>query len=224
MGEEAFLRNKKQSLEKLSEHGFTPDLIIDVGAAAGTDGLYEVWPECHTILIELLDHFKNDLAVLKNNLRSAEQLIRAVGSSQGIVTYHYDRHHPHRVSFQSTSPEGWKTAEVEMITLDTLLTSNLNASAARKIVLKIDVDGPEIDVLRGAGNLLERECAVLIETPLHDRRASRFTDIAIYMRDHGYEIWDIIEPIYRPSDKALWQVDSVFLPRDHAIRSDILYS
>lgn len=224
VSQENALRNKKQSLDILERNGFTPDLIIDVGAAGGTEGLYETWPQCHVILIELLGHFEESLTELVANLNSAEQLTRAVGSRAGRVTYHYDKNHSHRVSFASEKPEGWMTENVEMITLDSLLQGNINAINASKILIKIDVDGPEIDVLKGASEMLKRECALIIETPLQDRKASRFTDIAIFMRESGYEIYDIIEPIYRPCDLALWQVDSIFMPSSHSSRSNTLYS
>jgi hypothetical protein len=34
-----------------------------------------------------------------------------------------------------------------------------------------------------------------------------------------YEVWDILEPVLRPSDSLLWQVDLVFVPRASALRA-----
>jgi hypothetical protein len=39
------------------------------------------------------------------------------------------------------------------------------------------------------------------------------------MRDSGYEIFDLIETVYRPKDNFLWQVDSVFASKDSHLRA-----
>jgi FkbM family methyltransferase len=218
------LRCKRSSLELAKNIGFNPDIIIDIGAAAGTSGLYETWPASHYVLVDIMERYRGAMIQICSQLKSAEHQICSVSAVEGHIDYHYDPLHPHRVSFNSLRPEGWSTTKVIQKTLDQITFSSALVTRPSKAIIKIDVDGGEIDVLNGGIETLGIECIFIIEAPLCDRNIGRFTEIAMFMQSHGYEVFDIIEPIYRPSDGALWQVDLVFAPRDHAIRAQRAYS
>ena len=91
------------------------------------------------------------------------------------------------------------------------------------LVLKIDVDGGEVDVLAGASRALSKQTVLIVEAALLDRPASRFNSIVAAVSQHGLNAFDIIEPLFRPSDGALWQVDMVFVSPDTKIRQDFRY-
>ena len=103
------------------------------------------------------------------------------------------------------------------------MSRRITFSPETQTILKIDVDGAEIDVLEGARATLTCDCVVVIEAALLDERAARFGQIVNFMTAHGYEVWDILEPVLRPSDSLLWQVDLVFVPRDSALRASRVY-
>jgi hypothetical protein len=75
-------------------------------------------------------------------------------------------------------------------------------------ILKIDVDGGEIAVLRGSSSLLALDTVLIIEGALLDTADARFGQIIEFMRSSGYECFDIIELVYR-FDDVLWQADLV---------------
>ena len=100
------MRNKNEILNLIKKNGFNPDLIIDIGAAAGTDGLYGVWEDSHHILVDILEHFTDNMRKNCNNLKSAEFHVNAVGSSNSIVYYSYDPLRPHSITFQKNIPTG----------------------------------------------------------------------------------------------------------------------
>ena len=189
------MRNKKQSLQMLRERGFHPDLIIDVGVASGTDGLYEVWPTAHHVLVEPQHRFGPDLDRICASLPYCEQIIAAAGDQLG---------------------EG-------VTTVDKVASDRLLLNSAAKIVLKIDVDGPEMQVLAGSSQTLTADCVIIIEAAFLDRTMARFGLIVRFLTDCGYEVFDILEPLLRPSDEFLWQVDLVFVRRESRFRRSILY-
>jgi hypothetical protein len=86
-------------------------------------------------------------------------------------------------------------------------------------ILKIDVDGGEIAVLRGSSSLLALDTVLIIEGALLDTADARFGQIIEFMRSSGYECFDIIEPVYR-FDDVLWQADLVFVRRESKFRSN----
>ena len=108
---------------------------------------------------------------------------------------------------------------VEVKTLDQIVSDLPSKDQIRRVLLKIDVDGPECDVIEGAARILsDYDCVVILECVLHDRVKARFTDIVFTMREHGYEVSDILEAIYRPHDDYLWQVDCLFIRADGPLR------
>jgi hypothetical protein len=78
------------------------------------------------------------------------------------------------------------------------------------VLIKIDVDGGEISVLKGAAWLLEQKLAqyVVIESTIFGHQIH---EIINFMTKYGFVLYDILEPLYRPLDNALWQVDLSFV-------------
>jgi 16S rRNA G527 N7-methylase RsmG len=74
------LRNKRDSLALLDQKGFRPDIIIDIGAAGGTEGLYETWPQCRYVLVEPLSKFAPQLRAICSGLAQADYRIAAAHS------------------------------------------------------------------------------------------------------------------------------------------------
>jgi hypothetical protein len=84
--------------------------------------------------------------------------------------------------------------------------------------LKLDVQGYEIEVLKGAEYLLEERCveAIMMEVSLLEinEGAPLFADVCQYMDRHSYQLYDICSFMRRPLDQALWQVDGIFVNSD----------
>jgi FkbM family methyltransferase len=218
------LRNKQQSLDLLNEYGFTPELIVDVGAAAGTEGLYTTWQGAHYVLIDILPTFEAAMRDIAATMHSAEVVVAAVGCAPDRLEFARHPTHPHSVALSANAPADWIRFSVDQLTLDSIVENSATGWNFQHAIVKIDVDGPELDVLKGSAQLLNKNCVFIIETPLCDATYSRFTSIAAYMRESGYEMFDLIEPVYRPSDRALWQVDTVYVPRNSVYRCKRTYN
>lgn len=155
---------------------------------------------------------------------ACKYLISAVGSRPGEITIFHDPDHEHKVSFGSFCPEGWLENRIRMVSIDSLFGEYIELSSAKSCIVKIDVDGPELDVLAGSTEAFKRNTVFIIETPLLDRRNGRISEIYAFMHVNGYEVYDILEPVFRPSDNALWQVDTVFVPAGSELRAGLSYS
>ncbi len=75
-------------------------------------------------------------------------------------------------------------------------------------MIKIDLDGKELDVLEGMTRTLEDTECVIVETVFFGEGPNNFYTVIDFMRNHDFVIYNIIEPLYRPADMALWQVDT----------------
>ncbi len=82
-------------------------------------------------------------------------------------------------------------------------------------LIKLDVQGYELEVMRGASSLLDRSPpeAMILETSLIDciGGAPLFLDVCQFMDERGYRVYDFCTFYRRPLDGALWQVDTVFV-------------
>ena len=81
--------------------------------------------------------------------------------------------------------------------------------------VKLDTHGTEIDILTGASDTLTNTSLICIETyALIGQK--RFPEMLLHLQDLGFRVADIAEPLFRPSDAALWQLDFYLLRSDHA--------
>jgi hypothetical protein len=80
-------------------------------------------------------------------------------------------------------------------------------------LMKIDVQGVEHSVLRGARNILERTSAVLIETNFTSHYIGDGSFGTLYHQltgEFGFDFWDVSPPYRSPAGRALW-ADAVFV-------------
>lgn len=88
-------------------------------------------------------------------------------------------------------------------------------------LLKIDVQGAELSVLKGAQGLLSAGAVSMIylETTFADcyENQTLFTDLLVYLSQvgEGYELWDIAPFLYTGRDQ-LWAANSIFLSKSIA--------
>ena len=106
-----------------------------------------------------------------------------------------------------------------MQTIDEIVKSK---GIAAPNFLKLDVQGYELEVLKGAQSTLPQVSAVLAEVNLIDihKGVHLLDELVLFMRDKGFVAYDICGLARRPLDQALWQADFIFVPRASVLRSD----
>ena len=102
-----------------------------------------------------------------------------------------------------------KKVEVKQVRLEEELKSVGNVD-----LLKLDLQGYELEALRGCGALLNRVKIITTEiefVPLYDDQPL-FGDIDIYLRTHGFKLLNLYE-LYTHPDGQLTAGDAVYLNR-----------
>jgi hypothetical protein len=98
--------------------------------------------------------------------------------------------------------------------------------AARRLpgpfLLKFDVHGFELPILRGAKDTLKNTSLLIMECYNFEIAPDclLFHDMCKHLFDLGFRVADISEPLWRPHDKMLWQMDIFFVRSD---RSEFQY-
>lgn len=197
---------------------FFPSLVVDVGACTGTNGLYGLFsePEPFYLLIEPLSEFNSRL---EHHMGSKHFqivnccLLGSVGTAKFKVD-HSKKDSSHII--KTDTPDylpGARVISVPVETLDNLLADDsfsFLANDACDIIIKIDVQGPEPDVIEGAAETIKKHnCLLIVEVG-----TSRENAIKIFsMLDSlGYRLVDCIDFVKFPgATKVTSQFDAVFM-------------
>jgi FkbM family methyltransferase len=85
-------------------------------------------------------------------------------------------------------------------------------------MLKLDLQGGEMEAIAGAERHLPRFDVVVLEVSLLQiGDGPIFADVERTMETRGYRLYDVIPQYYRPLDGALWQMDAFYVRRDSAL-------
>jgi len=198
-------------LAAMKRRGFRPQVTIDAGAYAGewTLSLRQLFPRTRVLMIEPQAARQERLQALTrihDGLEFAPALL-GPAAARGVTFYQAETgssvlHDPGNSSAQP--------AAMEMTTLDALVRATPFEHAD---FLKLDVQGYELEVLKGADHVLTSVEAVMMEVnliavyegaPLADEAVS-------FMAARGFRVYDVCTFFRRPYDYALWQIDMVFV-------------
>jgi FkbM family methyltransferase len=202
------------SLRKMAVHGWAPEQIIDVGAWKGTWTLdcMGVFPAAHYLLIDPLPTNRDALTALAARHPNVRVWHGAAGSKPGHIQIHCHNDQSSALSANISEWRGTETVTAPMRTLDCFLAAG---EVPPPHLLKLDVQGFELEVLRGADSVLKSLDAALIEVSFQELYEGQpfAHDIVRHMAANGFRVFDICT---YSQDRAteLMQSDLLFVRRD----------
>jgi len=206
-------------LKHLEHLGFHPNVILDVGAAHGDWARMsaKIWPEAKIYGIEPNLSEKDDLERTKRDLPHFNYLHGFLGSQAGAVKYSNQGTQTTLCSETTDNPNDSQD-QAQIYVLDALIKQG---KVETPDLIKLDVQGYELEVLRGAVNALTTCQMVLAEVNFFawHKKVPTVTQVIQFMAEHGFCWYDIAGVIRRPTDDALWQMDLIFVRQDHPLRS-----
>lgn len=202
-------------LQQVKNTGFVPATVIDVGAAMGyfTTTCHKFFPQAQYLLIEPLAEYVPALSKVVQAIPTATYELRAASATDGPVVLHVHDDlvgsSLYRETEEGTGVNG-VPREVAAISLDRLMVQR---QAQPPFMIKVDVQGAELDVLSGARTTLRHAELVVLEVSLFQffHGAPLLCDVVAHMKSHGFVPYDLLGLQYRPIDGALSQVDVVFV-------------
>jgi len=203
--------------------GFTPETIIDVGAARGcwSEKVSSIWPDARYILIDPLEENQHELECVCSKLKKADIRIAAITDHSGKVTINV---HPDlegsTIFLERENNINGVPREVTSITLDDLFAE---MKCEHPILLKADVQGAEMQVLTSATQMLPFVEMIILEVLLFDiyqGNNPQLHDVVDYLKAKNFVVWDIFGMGYRMLDDALCQADIVFVREYGSFRKD----
>lgn len=181
-------------------------IIVDVGGGAGTTA--EIFQKHFEFQGLIFEPIQSNVEIIKpklSRLAKWKVVSKALGSKPAISSIHVTN----RVTSSSLLPIVMSghddlqvlskslvmdhTEEVEISTLD------LEVKEIREeiLILKLDVQGYELEVLKGAIESLPRTLVVVLEMSNHDYYggAPKYYEVDEFLRKHNYSLFDLYTSI-----------------------------
>ncbi len=188
--------------QRLSMADYRFSTVVDGGANAGqfARASAETWPGARVYSFEPLPALAS---MLRRNLQNLGQRVHieevALGASAGTVTFYET---PYSLQSSALKPTGttYEQITVRQARLDDLLR---DASLQPPVLLKLDLQGYELEALKGATETLAKSDAVLLEAGFETSYEGEpsFEMLRAFLATHGFAF-------RRPVD-VLWENDQI---------------
>jgi FkbM family methyltransferase len=221
VGSIGYAFSKKFSLQQVLRH-CNPALVIDVGANTG-QFLREVTSALPFVKIVCFEPNPEAFWLLSENSKQYQGVLLynvAVGSAVGKTPLHVSAFSPsssvlpmaarHLSEFPFTVTKG--TIDVPVTTLDQVFASE---SITEDTLCKLDVQGFELEVLRGASHTLTRVRYIIIETSFVElyEGSPLFEHIYEYLSERGFRLQDVLQVSRSPANGVALYADLLFARR-----------
>ncbi len=206
-------------LKNLRNAGFNCLGAVDVGAFHGdwTRSLRQVW----NVPVIAVEPQPGCIAVL-GKLASDDKSIPiyfetcALGREVGFANFHVEE-----TNSRIAEPEDSISSSIIEVPISTL-QKVLAAHDGTYNLLKVDVQGFELEVLEGAADTLSQFEVIILEVSIiRIGPVPTFYEVMQYMDSKGYRLYDFLPMYYRPLDNALWQGDAFFVRNDSSLVSSL---
>ncbi|MEQ8433419.1 MAG: FkbM family methyltransferase [Oceanicaulis sp.] len=221
--------NVGEALQRMRKRKLGIRSFINLGSGAGDDiGFYRsVWPDMSALMVEMDTRFVPGFEKLAKKHKDFHWATCAVGPRDGVG--YFDKSNDvggvlRITDSEDSVPEG--SNPVRVAKLDTLVDEY---GLQGPHFIKFDTHGVEREILSGAEKTLRNTGMIIMEA--YNFRLNftggnnlTFDEMVGFMRERGFRLIDLIDPLYRPKDHALWQVHLAFIRDDHPLWKSNSYS
>jgi len=207
-------------LQTLKDKGYSPKVIFDIGAHKGTwtDQCLNIYNDADYYLFEAIEYSELDKFHDSKNVRVTKGVIlndtiadvdwfemRNTGDSMFREKTRF---------FENPTVIRRNTTTLDFVLKDTVFTDG--------VFIKIDCQGAEIPILKGATKLLEATDFILLEIPFfgkYNTGVPTFLEHIQFMDNIGFIPYDILEDHVMKG--FLMQVDILFIRKTHPMNKTV---
>lgn len=206
---------------KLSK--FAPLFVVDIGANTGTwtRELIQHFPDVKVLMIEPQERLKPQFEDLLND--KVSYLPLGVGNQNDILKFTlHDRDDSCSFIYSQDEAEklGYNQIEVPIKTLNTIIKEH---NYPIPDLIKIDAEGLDLEVIKGASDFYEKTEIFLVEASVCNQTYKNSVEAVIkLMSDCGFQMYEITD-LNRPfvDNPLLWLVEIAFVRKNGYLISNI---
>jgi len=205
-----------QFFQCIKNLGFNPSHIVDVGANRGTwtRNALQYFPDAYYSLFEPQAYLSASFTDLLKNSKIKFHA-KGVGASSGMMDLTTsDRDDSFSFSFTADQAKDWGVKQVKapVVKLDDYLPA-LNLPHPE--LIKIDAEGWDLEVLKGASKSVSNAEVVLLEASIMNKFfKNNVNDVTSRMADLGFTAFDITDLNRTQKHNALWLIEIAFVKSD----------
>jgi FkbM family methyltransferase len=210
-------------LKGLKSRGLNPTNILDVGAHRGewSRDTSKIFPEATYFLIEPQIELQKDINDFLKT-QKGKYILGGAGAEKGelLLTIWDDfAGSSFLLPDNEVSNTGKPQRKVPIYQIDNLISEN---EIPVPDICKLDVQGFELEVLKGATSLFGKTEVFILEASLFEFMPNQpiLNEIIDFMYKRNYLIYDFPGFSNRPFDKALGQIDVCFVKKDSFLRAN----
>jgi FkbM family methyltransferase len=215
----------EEALRHLHAKGFRPRVVLDVGAAKGhwSERAARVFPEAAFYLFDPLKESEPALRALSKGDSRFHHFLMALGRERGTLPMNVGRDPEASSLLDFPGQDQAARRPVPVETVDGLLAAG---RISRPDLVKLDVQGFELEVLAGGAALFDGACVFIVEVNLFEfmPRCPLAHEVVAYFGERGYRVFDVAGLLRRPFQHDLGQMDLVFVPRDSPLVAESRWS
>ncbi|MBP0017177.1 MAG: FkbM family methyltransferase [Cyanobacteria bacterium SBLK] len=222
------INNIESSLIRIKNLGFKPSLIFDGGANQGefTRFCVQLWPEATIACFEVLPHRVTELKQFAQKHPNVKVFPVLLGQENNDRIPFYELEGDAETAssiLDATNSFNIPPKYHPMRTMNDIIAKEFNGQAPD--LVKLDVQGYELEILKGAEENLAQMQVIIAELAVLElyQGVPLLSEIVEWFRQRNWETYDICGFWRRPLDLAMWNVDFMFIPREHFLRQDKSY-
>jgi FkbM family methyltransferase len=214
-------------LDKLKNNKYVPKIIFDIGAHHGTwtNNMLKIYPNSKYYLFEAINYSELDNLNNYHNISIHKNIILSDKVKQ-INWYEGCNTGDSIFKEKSIVYKDIKPVIKSAISLDFYIKQNnlFNNNPISNIFIKIDCQGSEIDILKGASSILPYTDFILLEIPLfgkYNENVPNFREHIEYLDNIGFIPYDILDNHY--INNFNMQVDMLFINKNNILNKQVQY-
>ena len=210
--------NSYTIINLLKIKGFRPKNIVDVGAGHGEWTLMALKIFSHSNYFLFDANKKNENSLLKISNIYPDINFKICLLSDDEKTYDFYNMGSGSSIYEEKTSHKRVIEQIKSTTLEKELS--LNILRNKKNLLKIDVQGAELKILKGLGDSIEQFEVIIMEVSVieYNKNSPLFLDVINYMNSKFFRIYDIYDLKRLGNERSfLLQFDTIFVKQNSTL-------
>ena len=199
---------KQYSFEKIKQLNIPVLAVVDVGVLSSTPELISAFPDLTHYLFEPIVEWEKEITINYKDIdyQLFQVALTDVDGPLQMVTHSVidGLEISHARILKDNDDAHGQLRAVDGRRLDSIFNS---VAIPSPFLLKIDVDGAEINIIDGASKILDKVSVVVVEAGIEN-----FLDRANKLSSYGFELFDLVDLSYY--ENRLAQFDFVFINKN----------